>query len=377
MSPLSVLDIPELLLLICNSADDSTRACLARTCSILFQTVSPILWENITGAHRIFVLLPGSIIDPTKPADPLGPPPNTYDPAHVDVVRFNVYAPLVKSLHVYEVSNATQRTATTYNWAFLESFARQQPLLPNLRHLVINQRRGASTQEKWIGILATRGLQAVCSPLIIDPRILPYPSIINLSMAATAMATLADRASDIKTLEIYPLSTTSNLEAAEPKSSSTSQPSPYRVFYNSLGHLTALRRLAMSALLFEPSVLAMVGNLPHLESIYVHMVSRSAPNFTKEALPTNSFRSLNHLELTHFQQAQLEVIFSWGPFVERLRSLKVCTSDARYMTEEWARGVFVPRLRNCSPELTEFLCENSTRNYVFSAPFKIGLDSLK
>lgn len=296
----------------------------------------------------------------------------------MDVTRFNVYAPLVKSLQIYDTADTTQRTAIAYNWAFLTSFARHKPLLPNLKHLVINQQRGGSTQEKWISILATRALQTVYAPLIPHPRLLSYPPSMSLSMASAASAVLSEFATNLRLLEIYPITPSGNLKEVGEKGLATSGlPSPYRVFYNSLGNLTALRKLSITAIVFEPRVFGMVCNLPYLESLYVHKISQSPPNFIKDSLPSNSFRSLKQFTLIDFDETHLQVIFDWGPLVGKLHGLRVRTSNARYMSMNWARDIFIPLLRHCSPELTEFLCENTHNNQVLSMPFTLGISDLK
>lgn len=66
----SLIEIPELLAVVVENSDKSTCARLAQTSRGLFEVVMPILWENTEGAHKIFALLPDSIMDPVRSSDP-------------------------------------------------------------------------------------------------------------------------------------------------------------------------------------------------------------------------------------------------------------------------------------------------------------------
>lgn len=73
MSSCRVFEITELLTAVCENSDDATCARLARTSRLLFEIATPILWAHIVGAHKVLVLLPGSIIGRVKLPAPTPP----------------------------------------------------------------------------------------------------------------------------------------------------------------------------------------------------------------------------------------------------------------------------------------------------------------
>lgn len=265
--------------------------------------------------------------------------------------------------------------ATIYNWPFLHSIARYRDILPNLLYVTLNQTRGVPAQEKWTATLATRKLRAVYTPLIPVDRGLPFPQVINILQASTTLAALAEQSPGLQLLEIFPLSTRTDLEVegkADARGSTVTPGTPYRIFCNSLGNLVALRRLSITVVAFEASILRALSNLRHLETLYVHKISNSPTNLMKDSLPRNAFPSLTKLTLIELQEPDLQRIWDWPPLVEKLHSLTVRTTSRR-MTMGWTLETFIPLVRIHSPRITEFLCESISSG----APFKLGLDDLK
>jgi hypothetical protein len=56
-----ILEIPELIGLICGHLDLPNRARLARSCRAAFNTTLPLVWTHVDGAHNLLKLLPNLV----------------------------------------------------------------------------------------------------------------------------------------------------------------------------------------------------------------------------------------------------------------------------------------------------------------------------
>lgn len=57
--PHRILQIPELLSLICRHSVPRAQTCLLRVSRTFFDSAAPVVWENVSGVHNLLVLLPG------------------------------------------------------------------------------------------------------------------------------------------------------------------------------------------------------------------------------------------------------------------------------------------------------------------------------
>ncbi|CAE6370569.1 unnamed protein product [Rhizoctonia solani] len=391
MSSHRVFTVAELLSLICLNCDNPTRTALARTSQLWFEIVTPILWGNLQGAHKIFVLLPGTVIGRVKPTEP---PPQDLRLSldAVNFTRFNIYAPRVKRLIIYDPSDAKQRIETWYNWGFIHYLYQQQTLFPNLVSLVINQptASGSSSRrqqnppayEQWVTAFSSEALQAIHAPLILKPGLPPHPLSVSLTAASVAVVRLARKSKSLRTLEIYPTASSAELSSMGQGAAFggfMGSETAYQRFYSSIESLTQLSELSTTAIVFETSMFRTLANLPHLRSLSVHNFSYQLPDFHPGLVPTGSFPQLTKLSLIDIDQENLEKIWESKPLVQNLTSLTILSSYSRHITLDWARETFLPILRTCSPELTEFLCESRSpgRGAEFEINFSLGALDLK
>ncbi|KAH7326825.1 hypothetical protein B0J17DRAFT_680801 [Rhizoctonia solani] len=393
MSSHRIFTVHELLSLICTNCDGPTRTTLARTSRLWFEISAPILWGNLHGAHKILVLLPGAVIGRVGPTD-LPPQDLRLALKAVDFTRFNVYAPIVKHLTIYDPSDAKQRIETWYNWGFIQYLYQQQLLFPNLISLTINQPTGNGPltrrqpnplgYEQWVAAFASSALQAVHAPLVLKPGLLPYPSSVPLAAASLAVERLARRSQYIRRLEIYPVASSAEFNsmgqgAAFEGPMGVRVETAYQRFYSNFESLSQLRELSTTAIIFEVSLFRTLANLPRLESLSVHNVSYQLPEFHFGLVVSTSFPQLTKLSLVDIDQENLEKIWESAPLVRKLHSLTVLSSFSRHMTIDWAQGTFLPLLRACSPELSDFLCESrsSGREAEFQVNFSLRVSDLK
>ncbi|CAE6451814.1 unnamed protein product [Rhizoctonia solani] len=393
MPPHRIFTVNELLSLICTNCDSHTRTTLARTSRSWFETSAPILWGNLQGVHKILVLLPGAVIGRVGPTE-LPPQDLHLALKAVDFTRFNVYAPIVKHLTIYDPSDAKRRIETWYNWGFIQYLYQQQLLFPNLISLTINQPTGNGPlnrrqpnplgYEQWVTAFTSSALQAVHAPLVLKPGLPPYPSSVPLASASLAVERLARRGKYLRSLEIYPMASSSELNSmgqgpAFEGPIGVQIETPYQKFYSSFESLSQLRELSTTAIVFETSMFRALANLPYLESLSVHNVSYQLPEFHPGLVPSSSFPQLTRLSLVDIDQENLEKIWESAPLVRKLHSLTVLSSYSRHMTIDWAQETFLPLLRACSSELSEFLCESRSpgRGAEFEVNFSLGVSDLK
>ncbi|KEP51726.1 hypothetical protein V565_056820 [Rhizoctonia solani 123E] len=391
MSPHRIFAVNELLSLICTNCDNPTRTTLLRTSRLWFEISAPIIWGNLQGAHKILILLPGTVIGRIRPTEPT---PQDLHPSlnAVDFTRFNVYAPIVKHLTIYDPSDAKRRIQTWYNWGFIQYLYQQRLLFPNLISLVINQpvTSGLSVRrqqnppgyEQWITAFNSSYLQAIYAPLMLKPGMPPYPLSVSLVVASVAVAQLARKAKSLRTLEIYPMASSAELNSMGQGAAfegPMGPETPYQRFYNSFESLSQLQELSTTAIVFETSMFRSLANLPHLKSLSVHNVSYQLPEFHPGLVPASSFPQLTKLSLVDIDQENLEKIWESVPLVKKLHSLTVLSSYSRHMTIDWAQETFLPLLRTCSPNLSEFLCESRSpgRGVEFEVNFSLGAPDLK
>jgi hypothetical protein len=267
-----------------------------------------------------------------------------------------------------------------YNWSFIFYLSQQRLLFPNVNKLSINHQRGTPDYEKWITVIASQKLEAIHAPLISSPGLLPYPPSISLSAASVALPRLARKSPGLNTLEIYPIASPNEINSIDQGMAfmgSIMPETPYHRFYTSFEYLSALRELSITAVVFETSMFRVLANLPRLESLSIHNVSYQLPEFHPGLVPPSSFPLLTRLSLVDIDQENLERVWESVPLVQKLCSLKVQSSYSRLMTSEWARETFLPLLRTCSPDLTEFLCESRSPGREIEVHFSLGLADLK
>ncbi|KAJ1306451.1 hypothetical protein OPQ81_007454 [Rhizoctonia solani] len=391
MSSHRIFTVNELLSLICTNCDNHTRTTLARTSRLWFEISAPILWGNLRGAHKILVLLPGTVIGRVRPTEPPPQEPILSLDA-VDFTRYNVYAPLVKHLTIYDPSDAKRRIETWYNWGFIYYLSQQRLLFPNLISLIINQptttgpsflrQRNPAAYEQWIIAFTTAGLQSIHSPLMLKPGLPPHPSSVSLTAASVAAKQLARKTKSLRILEIYPMASSAELNLMGQGATfegTMGAETAYQRFYSSFESLSQLRELSTTAIIFETFMFRTLANLPHLRSISVHNVSYQLPEFHPGLVPSSSFPELTKLSLVDIDQENLEKIWESTPLVRKLHSLTVLSSYSRHMTIDWAQKTFLPLLRTRSPGLSEFLCESRSpgRGAEFEVNFSLGASDLK
>ncbi|KAF8705434.1 hypothetical protein RHS03_05687, partial [Rhizoctonia solani] len=390
MAPHRIFTVTELLSLICVNCDNPTRTILARTSRLWFEIATPILWGNLQGAHKIFQLIPGAVIGRIKPTEPPPKDPRLYLDA-VDFTRFNIYAPRVKHLTIYDPLDKKLRIETWYNWGFIHYLYQQQTLFPNLMSLVINQptiggsssrRHNPPAYEQWITAFSSETLLTVQAPLTLRPGLPPHLPSVPLTTASAAVARLAIKSKSLRTLEIYPTVSSAELNSMGQGAifgGFIDPETPYQRFCNSFESLTQLSELSITAIAFETSMFRVLANLPHLKSLLVHIFSYQLPEFHPELVPTSSFPQLVKLSLFDIDQETLEKIWESQPLVGKLTSLTILSYHSRQITLDWARETFLPILRTCSPELTEFLCESRSpgKGAEFDVKFSLGALDLK
>ncbi|KAH7334354.1 hypothetical protein B0J17DRAFT_673044 [Rhizoctonia solani] len=284
-----LVQVPELLSIICTFLEPSERNKLASVSRSWFLAATPVIWREITGVHHLLALFPDAVIKSTGA--------NTIMiclPPLLDFARFDIYAPLVRSLDLYGDSKHSYNFS---EWSALNQ--RQSPLLPHLALLTMQGvcgTRGYSDQLLWTALLASPSLREFRAVSMSSGK--PRSLLPNVSpvIASLLLGKLTSQCPDLQVLSIFPdsalVGTGSHKEGVFETFLMFSEPP----FHHYFAQTQQLRELVTNEQILQNDVLPIVASLPLLEHLQI---------FTKSIdidpddipLPENAFPSLRRLSL--------------------------------------------------------------------------------
>ncbi|KDN33977.1 hypothetical protein RSAG8_12936, partial [Rhizoctonia solani AG-8 WAC10335] len=279
--------VPELLGIICTFLGPSECKEVVSVSRTWFRAATPVIWKEVAGIHHLLALFPGGEIRPLGVStimirlSPL-----------LDFTRFDIYAPLVKSLDLYGDSKHSYDFS---GWSTLNQ--RQSPLLPHLSSLTMRGTcgsRGSGDQLLWTTLLASSTLREVRT--VSSGKKRPNPLLVAPVVASLLLSKITHQCPDLQVLSIFPepslTSTGSYKEGIFETFLTFSQPP----FQHYLAQSRQLRELASTGLILQSDVLPIVASLPRL--VHLEIFTPSIDIDPDEiSLPENAFPSLQRLSL--------------------------------------------------------------------------------
>ncbi|KAG9093680.1 hypothetical protein FRC07_011432, partial [Ceratobasidium sp. 392] len=317
-----VLAVPELLRLVCGFLDKKNCAALLCTSRRVFASAMPIVWEDVD-LKSVLLLIPG-----VKVATVIVYSSETRLkielPATVTLERFEVYSPFVEVV----------RTAMPYSirfpneWPGMGAEASSQPLLPNLRSLVISTFGWVDdSYVDWVPRLLTLGLKELkmCS-IPVKSSSTGYEqnenAWINQSKCIELIDVISGTCPLIETLEIF-----SNEDDREDGESAG-----YVELCSKVAGLHSLRSLSFGGSNAGQVLFQAFGQLPLLESL--RLVTDGSQPMPQDSDPVtlsdDSFPSLRHLTLSGLNPWIIRRVCNTPQLFRRLTSAVISYEDADY-----------------------------------------------
>ncbi|KAG8702524.1 hypothetical protein FRC08_003437 [Ceratobasidium sp. 394] len=362
-----VFSIPELAILISSFSTRQTCARLVQTSRLLYSAAVPFVWEHVDDARHLLLLL-DEAAEQEKRGEWANEPPDIWlsEAFRVDhpFLRFDFYAPYVKSLDVY---GRKEKFFKVFGWKVLISRAQKQLLLPSLHTLAIRTSCGAHgpDQPMWIGAFA--------SPSLVNLRVSfeyidasNHPTI-SYPAASMIMKSVVAHHPKLERLGVFPYYE-KGMHGEEGESNLLAFLSGNN-FYEYVADLTSLREISGTLAWFNDEALLLLGELPHLETLAAYSGDDEAGGDVTFRLPDGSFPSLRHLILhdMHVHDAT-SVLFYGPPLLRNLTALDVQfyligldDPDQEFDDDEWFNERLIPYLED-TPNLTDLKIVAFPRN---------------
>ncbi|KAB5589448.1 hypothetical protein CTheo_7102 [Ceratobasidium theobromae] len=354
--PPRVLEVPELLSLICSFSRISDCVRLAQTCRPVFKVATAFVWQHVDGAQNLLTLLSGTrIITQTKA-------PGTNEPnckkivigmasSTVDFTRFDIYAPYVRRLNIYGSSAQYYQVS---GWSPLVLRANSKTLLPNLLSIVIQSAHDdhGPDQVMWI--------RAFASPSLLTIQAIPgrpnsrTPPRVSPSAASVILDIIAGCCPRLMRLSLF-------VSEALPLDKHDGENNMLcffwkRPYYEYLRAFPALFELTCCVFMLEPDPLRLIASLPHLSRLSVYS-SGNRIVLRPPALSHEAFPSLRELCLQGVDPYEAASIMRIPSIMKHLTTLELILHPERLDEdedrEEWITSSLLTLLSNC-PNLNMF-----------------------
>ncbi|KAF8598205.1 hypothetical protein BDV93DRAFT_526902 [Ceratobasidium sp. AG-I] len=341
------IQFPELIRTVYQLSDRSEQLDLLRVTRSFFVVGISIIWEKIEGVHNILVLIPDAHCigrEGEPKAKTISLPANP-----VDLRRFDLYAPFVKNLEIYD--RETEKFWIP-NWRGFMSHARDRTLLPNLETLTLTTTSSHSNQLMWI--------RAFLSPSLINIEVTPsarYVPLISHLSASTLLKHIGVACPKIQLLSLFPNSRTTSeadLDAHDEQAMINFWDTSLADY---LKRLPLLRELASTTEILSPNCVVQLASLPHLTRLAIYPL---ATPFTviQLASPTR-FTALRHFELCMATPTQFYDTWRLGIF-ENLTSIELSfitqPDSDEFDHRTWATSIMALIAVN-SPQLSDLIID--------------------
>ncbi|KAF8605849.1 hypothetical protein BDV93DRAFT_604870 [Ceratobasidium sp. AG-I] len=322
--------IPELLNEIFVNLNRSDQARLMRVSQSFFHCVGSLLWRNAPGMLRLFSLIPGTVLRAAN-RDAIGVPATlkiitiklSDSP---DFTRFELYAQFIRSLDVFDIYEVRGQRALREHCD-----GRNGVLLPNLVSLACQygDQQNIHAALDWVDLfLSPSLLKLFVTSAIDDYSWLVKSKKLRLKHAAL-LRSLPRRCPDLEEIHIPAIRNVTSLQAIGNFDMS-----------ESITLLPHLRALTGSEMLLNSQNLALLGALPHLESITIYSRDPriATPNID---WPVDCFPALHTLQLHDLRLEMTCSMLKIKALVHKLTELEIDKScyDPTPM-DPWASHLF-------------------------------------
>ncbi|CAE6437896.1 unnamed protein product [Rhizoctonia solani] len=350
----SALQVPEIIYMICRHGSEKDAVHLAITCQDLFHIAIPTAWEKVKGVAQLIKLIRNVVVEEernpilnisTTTIEFLG------SPNQEDLDRWNLYAPFVRHLEIFEDESPYFHMST---FLALLSYARQKVLLPNLTKLVLNPDEPQSMNYLfWVNVFGSsslRDLQASC-------RSNQMPMVSN-DRESTVIQAIVKQCPNLTTLGFFSYPYSEKIENEYDKLFMR-YPHPMQNF---LSRASSLTNLIGSVSFLLPRSLAALGQLPNLERLEIHYPPKSIrqdiDDLGRGELPSTAFPKLRALALNNLIQHGADFLWELQPIVHKLVVLEIKFNPfPRRQQNEWALRELIPKICKRSPYIAELLLD--------------------
>ncbi|CAE7181362.1 unnamed protein product [Rhizoctonia solani] len=340
----AALDIPELIVHICESARPADRARLLRVSKLFFYCAAPFVWKEVRGVTTLLRLIDG-ITTKSEKTDFVCSNVVVELDEHLDFTRFDFYAPLIHQLEVFH-----QRTETLTLNSCEGLLARDKPLLPNLTRLSCREAPANQSHDsiiQWVNIFLT--------PNLVELRV-PNPNGDICAMFAwlapllvsNMLQTVSTKCPSLKTLEVAP-----GTGARDSPAINFNIPLATGL-HEHIVRFDSLRTLVTSAAALEPGMLVALSQLPKLEVLSIVSSHQHEPMIRILPLGSGAFPALERLELRRLSLNAITGLWYTPGLVSKLSSAVIAQPILDEFTpRNWA-GELISHVCLQSPVLQEF-----------------------
>ncbi|CAE6413455.1 unnamed protein product [Rhizoctonia solani] len=340
----TILDIPELVVLICESARPADRACLLRVSKLFFYCTAPYVWKEIRGVTTLLKLIDGVTIKYEKAGFVCSNVIIELDEC-LDFTRFDFYAPLIHNLEVF---HRRTQTLTLNSWESL--VARDKPLLPNLTRLSCREAPANQSHDsiiQWVNIFLTPDLVELRVPNPNGDICAMFTWLAPL-LVSNMLQTVSTKCPSLKTLEVAPGTSARDSPTIEFNAPLTTG------LHEHIARFDSLRTLVTSAAALEPGMLMALSQLPKLEALSVVSSHQHEPMIRTLSLGPNAFPVLERLELRRLSLNGITGLWYTPGLVSKLSSAVIAQPILDEFTpRNWA-GELISHVCLQSPALQEF-----------------------
>ncbi|KAG9081817.1 hypothetical protein FS749_007363, partial [Ceratobasidium sp. UAMH 11750] len=346
-------EIPELLNLtfrFLNKQDHCTLLCVSRR---TFYSAAPFVWKYLRGVSDLMMLIRGArfvVLAPGR-TQCIDLPPSL---DKSDFSRFDLYARFVSQVvtchdpeRYYLGARARRvlpaRVDSILNWQSLLDYASDKVLLPNLTEINCFDPDYQSSLN-WLSALLSPSVRRV--GFVNEAR---WP----LGSHSHLLTKIKTKSPDLNKLELY----RGWLNAHRIKEDPLWDLAPMysELFIEKFATFPNLRSLTGNEVLLYPSALQVLGSLPSLRELFVH-IDDAPPLEYNNTMSNDLFPSLRRVFITGISASWVTSLWHIKPFVKRLENIHLCIGLQDQAEPEldgrWPDD-FLLQLCNSSPQISD------------------------
>ncbi|KAG8707679.1 hypothetical protein FRC09_001671 [Ceratobasidium sp. 395] len=344
-----IFEITELATLIFRYTELPVCARMCRVSKSMFYAAAPSAWEHVDGIQNLLKLLPEIFVrtpvsrklNIVSTSSFLTADRSTFfagtqiipGSINLNTVRFEIYAPFVKSLEVYS-TNMDYEVSGLGNLLALSS---QRTLLPSLISLTMSPTRGNRLWciSLWVQIFASESLTTILS-IPTSPDIIPSISLRAFSVAIKSATECCPRLQKVMLFL--------TLVAGDPCEEDALLDLLYdKPYHHYLLSTSSLREMTCSLCMLEEDGLDALSELPLLERLEIYSNDLIPRSYTRPS--DHSFSSLRYLNLNLLTWQEADWTLRLRSLLTGLTTLKVLiASRSNSPSSHWVTETFLPAL---------------------------------
>ncbi|QRV81355.1 hypothetical protein RhiJN_09370 [Ceratobasidium sp. AG-Ba] len=284
------------------------------TCESIFKAVIPHIWDHVSGVRFLLALIDGVTFEAAGDLEAVNLPSSFVTRQLFG--RFDIYAPLVKSIAMYDTSG---KQLKIQGWWTLISRNRQRTLLPNLRRVTFQSKTNHGPDiAMWVQAFGSHSITSIMSEH--DTFSHPVP-VVSYTMTSFLLKSISETCPNIQRLSCFPDAHVGGVgQDGENYMLPLLSPEP---FFNYLAGFYQLEQLDTTTAWLRADSLLALSQLPQLRTLAINGRPHDEIAILEDWFPPNAFPALQTLSLTRIHPEDLSNILFMGPLVGRLDSLEL------------------------------------------------------